>query len=278
MLAYIIDCESAQWSVLTVAAPTQTRSAVFSAFLAEMSTTTQVGLDQRPLLAFALPYASPPRRNMALSAADDPEGSIALDDRPWELLGQMWPIKTSHRHEDMFLSTRNIKDTASIPMSLFGPRFKRDAIYSEPESTWDEYASERTLGDGLAGEPLAAKQAATLLFAGTDDDVSSPRTALTPAESVITRPRRHSTRNLAGSSSRDAIPVPEDDSDDSSDSEEADPPLAKRPRTGSKTTTRATTGGKAPAKRVTGGKSVARKATGGKGVARKTGGKAPRKR
>lgn len=211
---------------------------------------------------------------------------VPLDDRPWELFENLTPNQSSIRHVDMFLSSRPIRDTASIPMSLFDPQLKRDAIPRD-EGDWESSGAERNLGDGLTGEPLAAKQASTLLYASPSPDApvstTQPTTPAavvrsdTPSPLPVPAARRPSTRKAgAGTSSKDAIAVEEDSS--GSDLEVVEPPPAKRPKVGSKSTAK-TTAGKAPAKRATGGKSVGRKATGGKNVGRKgMGGKAPRKR
>lgn len=254
---------------------------------------------------------------------DEQDSNVILEDRPWELVEYMFPLRKSYRHGDLFLSSAPIKDFASVPTALFEPHFKRDVIPNidlndggDSDPDWGLYAAERSLGDGLTGEPVAAKQAATCLYAGAgssdDEDAASglaqPQTpmtalnALSPAPSLsavssTARSRRASNRRTStvdpkrpsGFSTQNAISLAKDDDEDSEDSDDdpevvEPPPAAKRPRTGSKTTntassSRTTTGGKAPAKRTTGGKSVARKATGGKTVSRKaTAGKAPRKR
>lgn len=216
---------------------------------------------------------------------------VPLDDRPWELFENLTPDHPTIRHVNMFLSTRPIRDTASIPMSLFEPQLKRDAIPRDG-GEWESSGAERNLGDGLTGEPLAAKQASTLLYASpaleettasataTTTQPTTPATAKSDPPSPLSSitARRPSTRKAgAGTSSKDAIAVEEESSD--SDLEVVEAPPTKRPRVGSKSTARPAMGGKAPAKRTTGGKSVGRKATGGKNVGRKgMGGKAPRKR
>jgi len=254
----------------------------------------------------SLPQTSPVRRPIALLSAEASE-TTPLDDRPWEMFEQLVPAAKTVKHVDMFLSSRPIRDTASIPITLFKPQLKRDPIpYAhDSEDGWETSVAERNLGDGLAGEPLALKQAATLLFAQPTTDPSSdssehehpvahthtrtrtettkksspisvmtPLTTLTPAN----RPRRSSTR--AGTSTKDAIAL--DDSSSESDLEIVAEPPPKRARVGSKSTTtgeRPTTSGKAPAKRTTGGKGVPKKGTGGKNVGRKApAGKAPKKR
>ena len=232
--------------------------------------------------------------------------SLPLDDRPWEMFPQMASLQQQARRSELFLASHPLKDTASIPMSWFRPLLKRDALpgpvhqatdldggESDSDTPWQNSASERNLGDGLAGEPIAAKQIATMLYAGQDDidqndpvterPIRSPRIpldfTLSPANSVASiLPRRMSTRIAqASGSNRDPIPVDVGDDEEGDDSDElelVDAPVAKRPRTASKS--RPTTGGKVPAKKTVGGKSVARKATGGKTVKKTTGGKAPR--
>lgn len=287
MLAFIIDSEfsvrSRYVACLQSGAPPSTRASLFSTFLSELPALSSA-LENHPGLITALPHTSPPRRIMSLS--NDTE--VPLDDRPWELFEQLEPHTPQSRHVDMFLSTRPIRDSASIPMALFNPQIKRDAIPSQ-SGEWESYPAERNLGDGLTGEPLAVKQSATLLFSAPTPVPDDP--PLTGLQSTITSsmgshpsspvppvPARRSSIRKAGMSSKDAIAVEEDTSE--SDLEVVEPPLAKRPRTGSSSTkSRASVGGKAPAKRTTGGKSVARKATGGKNVGRKgMGGKAPKKR
>lgn len=224
-----------------------------------------------------------------------------FDDRPWELFDYMAPIPPRRKHGDQFLTLKGYQDTASIPISLFDPLIKRDALPGNPaceeeiegELRWRDLASERNLGNGLAGEPVAARQAATLLYAGPDISVSIPDGSLHPTSdsgSPRNLPRRMSTRIASASAtsrnqpgtSRDPISIDDEDgdeddqdSDDSDDLEVIQPP-AKRPRTGSKSTAskRPATGGKAPARKTVGGKSVGGKHVGGKNVPRKTGGKA----
>jgi mediator of RNA polymerase II transcription subunit 12 len=248
---------------------------------------------------------------MALQTADASE-TIPLDDRPWEMFEQLAPTPRKLRHVDQFLSSRPIRDTSSIPVALFDPLLKRDPLPVQPdiEEECEQSRAERNLGDGLAGEPLAAKQASTHLFAMPDDtptaaeepgpsmsQAGTPKTEsahspITPIPSITpaNRPRRASARTLkTGGSTKDAIDL-EESSSDSDDDIIAQAPPPKRARVGSKSTgtgsgaapappARPAVGGKAPAKRTTGGKGVARKATGGKNVGRKApGGKAPKKR
>jgi mediator of RNA polymerase II transcription subunit 12 len=284
-------------TLLTTAAPPQTRPALHTAFLSELSSASvQAAFDRYPSLALSLPQTSPARRPVALQIDSV---NTPLDDRPWEFLEQLAPTPKSLKHVELFLSSRPIRDTASIPISLFKPRIKRDAIPPQDTEGWEESIAERNLGDGLAGEPLIAKQTSTLLFAhpasSSDEEEKVPTSLKTdPASTPLTearsspaipaitpanRPRRASARSTnykTGSSTKDAIDL---DSSSDSEVEEVQPP-SKRPRVGSKSTAteRPTTSGKAPAKRTTGGKGVARKATGGKNVGRKAPGKAPKKR
>ena len=310
VLIYIIDCEPTFKIVANLSgAPAQSRSTVTSALLAEMANASGA---KEVNLQDALPYSSPPSRPMGLtctSLGDDDRSvnaSLPLDDRPWEMLPQMASLPQRSRHSDLFLASCPLKDTASVPMSWFHSRLKRDPLpgpdyhvadldetEDDPDTIWQNYASERNLGDGLAGEPIAAKQIATMLYAGPDDldqkeiatdrSTRSPRFPLdfawSPANSTPSiLPRRASTRIAqASGSNRDPIPVDAgvgEDEDDSDELEIMEGPVAKRPRTASKS--RPTTGGKAPAMKTVGGKSVARKATGGKTVKKTTGGKAPR--
>ena len=277
-----------------VAAPPQSRPALHTAFLAELPS-LQNAFDRYPCLALALPQTSPIRRPIALQTDNE---VTPLDDRPWEFLEYLAPTPKPLKHAELFLSSRPIRDTASIPMALFKPQIKRDPMPLRDEEV--PSVAERNLGDGLAGEPLIVKQTSTLLFAHplswhgetkveatsnshTESNTSthsnsSPVLNATPAN----RPRRASaqTRNYkTGSSTKDAIDLDtssSSSSDSDSDVEVLQPP-PKRPRVGS-TSERPTTSGKAPAKRTTGGKGVARKVTGGKNVGRKAPGKAPKKR
>ena len=291
LLAFIVDCESEPLTALTIAAPPQSRQALHTAFLSELSSTpVQAAFDRYPSLAFCLPQTSPTRRPVALQSESD---VTSLDDRPWEFLEQLTPVTKSLKHVNQFLSSRPIRDTASIPITLFKPQLKRDPIPQLEDEGYEASVAERNLGDGMAGEPLIAKQTATLLFkqpiyhrrtTSSDDEsdeiTSTPLTDLKsspsmPAITPANRPQRAAARSTnlkTGSSTKDAI-----DLDSSSDSEVEVQPPTKRPRVGSKSSDRPTTSGKAPAKRTTGGKGVARKVTGGKNVGRKAPGKAPKK-
>lgn len=323
MLVHITDCAlrvtQEGLADIPAAAPGQARAALHTALLTESaSLAVQDAIQRIPGLASSLPYLPLPHRTVALHDANDDPGNALhhLDDRPWEMLEQIAPPPALTSHGDCFLASGPIKDTACIPVSLFTPQITRDAIgvrtgprgtseegeESELEGAWEEFASERNLGNGMAGEPLALKQAATLLYGGPEDaaaeqvdtTLQSPRLPLAalgaPATSVSavfisTRSRRMSTRiatagtaSRPGSSHRDPITVDEDDDEEDeedSEAEEVEEPLAKRQRTGSKST-RSTTGGKAPARKTVSGKNVARKVTGGKTTRKTTGGKAVR--
>ena len=247
--------------------------------------------------------------NPGMADVGVPDTLIPLDDRPWELMDHMIPFPPKVPHNEQFLASRPLSDTSSVPMALFGPKLKRDILPEQsrsadldegeiaPGTAWMDYASERNLGDGLAGEPLAAKQIATMLYAGlhdaaTGEDEVTVNTcetpllgldaAMTPATSISagsqnTRPLRMSTRLAqASGSNRDPIRIDEDEenNEDSDEIEAVDDPPAKRPRTASRS--RPTIGGKAPPRKTIGGKSAANQTTGGKGVRKTTGGKAPR--
>jgi mediator of RNA polymerase II transcription subunit 12 len=274
------------------AAPPQSRPALHAAFLSELSSTpVQAAFDRYPSLAFCLPQTSPIRRPIALKTDSD---ITPLDDRPWEFLEQLTPFTKSQKHVNQFLSSRPIRDTASIPITLFKPQLKRDPIPQLQEEGYEASVAERNLGDGMAGEPLIAKQTSTLLFkqpvyrrakSSDDEHEEITPTSLTefktspsvPAITPANRPQRAAARSTnlkTGSSTKDAIDL---NSSSDSEAEEVQPPT-KRPRVGSKSTDRPTTSGKAPAKRTTGGKGVARKVTSGKNVGRKAPGKAPKKR
>jgi mediator of RNA polymerase II transcription subunit 12 len=284
---------------LITAAPPQSRPGLHAAFLSELSSTpVQAAFDRYPSLAFCLPKTTPTRRPILHKSDSD---ITPLDDRPWEFLEQLTPSSKSLKHVNQFLASRPIRDTASIPITLFKPQLKRDPIPRLDEEGYEASVAERNLGDGMAGEPLIAKQTSTLLFAqpiyhhrtSSSDDESEEKavssTPLTdfksspsiPAITPANRPQRAAARSTnlkTGSSTKDAIDLDSSSSSSSeSDAEEVRPP-AKRSRVGSKSTDRPTTSGKAPAKRTTGGKGVARKVTGGKNVGRKAPGKAPKKR
>jgi len=256
VLIYIVD------SALAVS-----RGAVHTALLAEIvQPPVMSALERYPFIATALPHVPQPRRPVALVnanlGAEGEEGRVQLDDRPWEMLevldGPRLPGRRKTPHSELFLGHRAIKDTASVPIALFGAVMKRDAVPSEAGAgrgrvgldkarsdeeegeadeegadgkdvgsvdgddedgpTWTDYASERNLGDGLAGEPVAVRQLVTGLYACPDgQDISeeeppkkegpvnpsSPNklaSASSPAASIASaatnaRPRRASVRS-----------------------------------------------------------------------------------
>lgn len=250
--------------------PATAQAAVYNSLAYEASTApVQELLSHCPTFASALPRPNTVYRAMALSSSqgEDDQG-IALDDRPWEMIEQMFTAPPQ-RHGDMFLSSKPIKDTSSIPIALFKPQITRDEVpYAARENPhpWNEASAERNLGNGYAGEPIAARQTATILFARDDNNTASdePPLALPPAPAKV----KHLTARLpipakGAGTTHDPIAI-DSGSDNDSDIEEVRP-AAKRPRTGSKTTTRQVTGGKAPRKAST-NSTTARKATGGKGV------------
>lgn len=259
--------------------PASSQASVYIALSYEASTpVVQDFLSRCPSFATALPRPTPVYRAMALSHShgDDDQG-LALDDRPWEMIEQMF-TQPRQKHADLFLSSRPMKDTSSIPIALFKPQLSRDEVPDaarEHPQPWHEASAERNLGNGYAGEPIAARQSATILFArddGHDMDDEAPM-ALPPAPQ---RAKRLSTRLTAPVELKGAgtthDPIAIDSASDSDSDIEVVRPAAKRPRTGSKTTTaRHVTGGKAPRKASSSASTVAanstaRKATGGKGV------------
>ena len=191
-------------------APAISRGTVHTALLAEMAQSPVLpALERYPVIATALPQVSTPRRPVALVNAnlgvDGEDGSVQLDDRPWEMLealdGLRVPGRKKTPHGELFLGHRAIKDTASVPIALFGAMMKRDEVPGETAAgrgridstaarsqegedgeaddekdvgtvdvddeegpTWTDYASERNLGDGLAGEPLSVRQLVTGLY------------------------------------------------------------------------------------------------------------------
>nr|XP_019047064.1 hypothetical protein I302_03671 [Kwoniella bestiolae CBS 10118]OCF25994.1 hypothetical protein I302_03671 [Kwoniella bestiolae CBS 10118] len=338
MLSYIID-----------STPSQSKISVQTALLSEtVSSTTQDILSFKPILGKSLPYLPPTKRNMALLSTsadeDNLDSAVMMEERKWELFQQINPIPKKPNHQDLYLLNKpTVKDTSSISLGLFGPKFTRDVLpnlanrWQDPASgtaaaeggaeeeeqdeeeegnlPWENYASERTLGDGMNESPFE-RQKSTLLFDNAEelsladqngieeDEVEYPRSGSISA-SVGTVKRRMSTRSQSsptkplahlpkrggqGGTNKDPISIDEDssasgsnsDSDDSTSSEEVlevQKPAAKKPRTSSTSTggKRPATAGKAPARKSVGGKSVARKNTGGKST-RGTGGKAPRGR
>lgn len=264
-----------------VAAPPASRTWVHNALMQETSSLANLSkiLPLRSSIALALPAVSPIRRPVAIASGAPDEFGFdnvsTLDDRPWELFEQLLPAHRQVKHGEEFLASRPYKDTASIPMALFDPVIKRDVVADTPileddspskdstdetpttpspddKTPWLDYASERSLGDGLAGEPVNVKQISTSLFAGpeeatVEDDIvihhnpprnsttghdQSPRgagsilSALSPSGSITTpnRPRRASTRLASTSrasqgtgSNRDPIMLDDDDDDDHDD-------------------------------------------------------------
>ncbi|KAL7420053.1 RNA polymerase II mediator complex subunit [Cryptotrichosporon argae] len=284
------------------AAPLQVVPAIHTALAYELTTPSIAGLVSRhPCFATVLPATRAPVRAMSIhtSSVVDPsmDAAITLDDRPWELFEHMAPPRAPANRGEYFLSSRPFKDTTSIALALFGPQMTRDDVpppYPVDEAPWTAWAAERTWGNGLAGEPRAARQAATRLYARDepDKDADDPPPSAPDAPLVHSR-RRLSTRiaeHAAKAAGTDADPISILDDDDESDESELDvlerPPAGKRSRTstaGSSTAPHAqaakrpSTGGKAVPRKTTGGKSVARKATGGKTV-RATSGKAVKSR
>ena len=220
-LAYIVD-----------SAPVASRIAVHTALLSEMITPAYPAtIASQPSILAALPFTSPPHRNVSLANTSTGEAEgLSLDDRPWEFFESFDAGKRKHRHGEMFLSLKPLKDNSSIPISLFGPKMKRDAVPLasdfEPKSdeegqeeegdgtSWMNYVSERNLGNGVAGEPVSVRQSATGLYANpeesreVEDDAMTVRSALSPTLQTIpssptisitsnqnqNRPRRASTR------------------------------------------------------------------------------------
>jgi mediator of RNA polymerase II transcription subunit 12 len=300
---YIVDSKSRGMSLAdVVGAPYQSRVAIHTALLAETTTPLVHSAlsGSGIILARALPYTSPPRRCMVLTGPNIPndgihDPSIPLDDRPWELFDQIAPTPPISKHGELFLTSKSLRDTASVSLSMFNPTIKRDSIpisasqVEEDERGYEAYASERNLGDGLAGEPMIAKTLATGLFqaevkeeierSGNDGRKSGDASPSTLPSELVNRPRRSSTR-IATASSRavsgsntNPISIDVDDSpeEEEEEEEEAEEHVGKRAKTGGKST-RKTYGGKAPAKST-----VARKTTGGKSLGRKgVAAKAPR--
>ena len=296
-----------------VAAPAHSRSVLHSAISNEAAgSAMQAAIASSASLRNVLPYSSPCRRPMALSGVgvfDDgnTDSQLSLDDRSWELFDQMLPFPPGGKHSDQFLAARPFRDTTSISMSLFDPKLKRDLLPDvEMRSTqtdegeivadtaWERYPSERNLGNGLGGEPMAAKEFTTKLYAGLDDagveihlTRDSSRSPLPRLDSAMqssktisaephARQRRISNRSAQTSEPTvDLTAIDENDHENDSDVlEESDAPVSKRSRTASKA--RSNVGGEVPARKTVGGKNVARKATGGKSVRKSTGVKAPR--
>lgn len=289
MLVYIIDCTSPQ-----------ARLVCQSALLAEtVSPHAQSILSSFPELSAAMPYLSPVQRHMSLVTPDTADhvsdSALPLDDRRWELFEYIGPSKRKIGPQDLFLASAPLKDASSIPITLFDPKITRDAppnagtmdaygkpaedgelspttdpnpaspVEEEPRRSWETFASERNLGDGLAGEPAYAKQAATLLFSVRDNDVLEVAPVKSAPELVITsstspqKPkvkRSGSGKDKATGSNKDAPAAAEEDENDEDSGAEV--PLSKKQKTAKNNNAAA----KAPARKTTGGKGVSKKATG----------------
>jgi mediator of RNA polymerase II transcription subunit 12 len=286
--------------------PAASLSAVYHALAYE--TTTQPVQDllaRHPSFASALPRPSTTSRTTALVGSQVMGESVALDDRPWEMLEHM-TVQVLPKHQDLFLASKPLKDTSSIPIALFKPQLTRDAVPTSEEDTpaWDHASSERTLGNGFAGEPVSARQAATVLYARLDGaerereleadreqrerereleaqdrererELSVPiplsvagSAPVTPTKSVasgVSTSRRSSGRVHKGTGTgADPIALVSDSSD------EDEEPLAKRARTSKNaTSTRTNAGGKVPRKTA---------ATGAGATGKKAPAKAPAKK
>nr|KIR49643.1 hypothetical protein I312_00731 [Cryptococcus bacillisporus CA1280] len=302
MLVYIIDCTSPQARLICQ-----------SALLAETASRhAQSILSSFPELSAALPYLSPVQRHMSLVTPDTADhisdSALPLDDRHWELFEYIGPPKRKIGPQDLFLASAPLKDASSIPITLFDPKITRDAppnagtmdAYDkaaedgevsptvnpaspvgeeeEPQRSWETFASERNLGDGLAGEPTYAKQAATLVFSARDNDVpevmhvkstaSQQPVVVVPSSTSPQKPKgkrsNSSGKDKVTGSNKDApIAVEEDENDEDS---EVEAPLSKKAKTAKNSATGSgkstTTAGKAPARKTTGGKGVSKKAAG----------------
>lgn len=278
----------------------QARLVCQSALLAEtVSPHAQSILSSFPELSAAMPYLSPVQRHMSLVTPDTADhvsdSALPLDDRRWELFEYIGPSKRKIGPQDLFLASAPLKDASSIPITLFDPKITRDAppnagtmdaygkpaedgelspttdpnpaspVEEEPRRSWETFASERNLGDGLAGEPAYAKQAATLLFSVRDNDVLEVAPVKSAPELVITsstspqKPkvkRSGSGKDKATGSNKDAPAAAEEDENDEDSGAEV--PLSKKQKTAKNNNA----AGKAPARKTTGGKGVSKKATG----------------
>jgi mediator of RNA polymerase II transcription subunit 12 len=175
------------------------------------------------------------------------------------------------KHCDLFLASKALKDTASIPIALFKPQMVRDEVPDaarEGDHPWEYASSERNLGNGFGGEPIAARQTATILYAREDGNVGDqPTLAMPPTPAKVKRLNpRNSTPVKGAGTNNDPISIESDESE-----EEETRPASKRPRTGSKTSTGSTrqvTGGKAPRKAAPARKAPAKnvRSTSGKDV------------
>ncbi|KLT44190.1 hypothetical protein CC85DRAFT_283709 [Cutaneotrichosporon oleaginosum] len=256
--------------------PANSQAAVYHARVFEASTpAVQDLLARSPSFASALPRPKTDYRAMSMCSSSglvDSDMGMALEDRPWEMVEQMvdQPIL---KHCDMFLTSKALKDTSSIPIALFKPQLVRDEVPDaarEGEHPWEYASSERNLGNGFGGEPIAARQAATILYARKDGNVGDQPTLVmppTPAKVKRLNPRNSTPVKGAGTNN-DPISI---ESDESEEEEEEPRPASKRPRTGSKTSTGSTrqvTGGKAPRKAAPARKAPAKnvRSTSGKEV------------
>lgn len=251
--------------------PPNSQASVHHALVFEASTpAVHELLGRSPSFASALPRPRTDYRAMSLCSSSGlvhGDMGIALDDRPWEMIEQM-VVQPPQKHSDLFLSSKALKDTASIPIALFKPQITRDEVPDaarEREHPWEYASSERNLGNGFGGEPISARQAATILYARNDGNVGDqPTLAMPPTPAKVKRLNpRNSTPVKGAGTNNDPISIDSDASDD--DEEEESRPTAKRPRTGSKTSsvtgsTRQVTGGKAPRKATASSGSSARKA------------------
>jgi mediator of RNA polymerase II transcription subunit 12 len=93
------------------------------------------------------------------------------------------PLPTRKKHGDQFLASKTFPDHAAIPVKLFNPLIKRDALPGKgtrggisvedeedaEDEGWLQYVAERDLGDGSAGHPIAGRYLATDAYAGPDD-------------------------------------------------------------------------------------------------------------
>ncbi|BEJ12006.1 hypothetical protein CspHIS471_0204660 [Cutaneotrichosporon sp. HIS471] len=237
--------------------PPNSQAAVYHALVFEASTpAVQDLLARSPSFAGALPPPKTDYRAMSLCGSSglmDSDMGIALDDRPWEMIEQMVD-QTPLKHCDMFLASKPLKDTSSIPIALFKPQVTRDEVHDaarEGEHPWNYASSERNLGNGFGGEPIAARQAATVLYARRDGNIGDqPTLAMPPTPAKVKRLNpRNSTPVKGAGTNNDPISIESDESEGESVEEQR--PASKRPRTGSKTSTGSTrqvTGGKAPRK------------------------------
>lgn len=284
----------------------QARLICQSALLAETASRhAQSILSSFPELSAALPYLSPVQRHMSLVTPDTADhisdSALPLDDRHWELFEYIGPPKRKIGPQDLFLASAPLKDASSIPITLFDPKITRDAPPNagtmdayvkaaedgevspvgeeeEPRRSWETFASERNLGDGLAGEPAYAKQAATLVFSARDNDVpevmpvksaaSQQPVVVVPSSTSPQKPKgkrsNSSGKDKVTGSNKDApIAVEEDENDEDI---EVEAPLSKKAKTAKNSATGSgkstTTAGKAPARKTTGGKGISKKATG----------------